>query len=407
MKKSSGILLYVVLGVAVAAAIAGILILELAPKAPAPAAPAPPVTAPADTAEVSPDAVTGAVMIVTAGAGFSPAVELAEGSEAAINWTVNEGGASYTGTSPTINFGSEAVRHVRMTAAYPDGSDALGDIVTFNIGFDSVQDAGKYNIGPGYNHPTQYVAGLAGVNNMTGLVRFLAATPSLRGDVDFSGLSRLEYIECFGAKLSSVDLSGCGSLIRLCVENNDLSYLDLNPVSGPLRDLRLSGNRSTVALEPLASPLSRLYHYCAQSITITGHPTAEQLPAIEEWWDWNSDQSGALVIRSGALRSVMTSGNTWTSADLTGQFPAGSNGYLDAHGCLLSSVTLAGCQGLSYLDLHDNRLDGTAVDALLAEVVSWGTYGGTLDLSGNAAPSYSGNASLATLVSRNWTVAAG
>ena len=43
---------------------------------------------------------------------------------------------------------------------------------------------------------------------MTGLVRFLAATPTLSGALDFTDMSALEYIECYGAQVSSVDLTG-------------------------------------------------------------------------------------------------------------------------------------------------------------------------------------------------------
>ena len=82
----------------------------------------------------------------------------------------------------------------------------------------------------------------------------------------------------------------------MCLENNDLSSIDLNPVSDCLYDLRMSGNQSTVTLdEPLLSPMKNLYHYCLHSETIINHPTAEQLPVIEELWDWESGQTGELV----------------------------------------------------------------------------------------------------------------
>ncbi len=347
------------------------------------------------------------VRLAVDGASFSPAVELAEGSDAAVRWDVEETGERQVGLHPAFEFGTEAVRHVRLTAAYPDGACALGDIVTFNVGFDHTQDAGLYNIGSGFDYPAQRVVGIEGVSRMTGLVRFLAATPALSGPLDFTGLRLLEFIECYGAQVSSVELKGCTSLVRLCLENNDLAALDLNPVSGCLRDLRLSGNQSTVTLAPLSSPMAQLYHYCAQSETVVGHPTAEQLPVIEEWWDWSSGQTGELVIRSADLRSVITCHNAWTSMDLTDQFPEGRNGYVEAFGCRLSDIELSGCPGLTYFDVHDNELGQAAVDAVLEEISSWETYGGYLDLSGNAPPSDDGLSFVYELESRGWTVTVG
>ena len=360
--------------------------------------PSPPVSPP----EVKPEVAV--VRMTVTGAEFFPVVELAAGSKASVLWLVEEGGTSYSGLNPNMKFGSAGTRHVRLTVVDSSGADALRDVATFNIGFASSEDAGKYNVGSAYNHPKQQVSGVEGVRSMTGLVRFLAATPLLKGAVDFSGMSALQYIECFGAKLSSVNLTGCDRLIRLCVENNDLSEIDLNPVSKTLRDLRLSGNRSAVTIAPLTSPMLALYHYCAQSITVTHHPAANELPVIEELWDWKSGQTGALVIRSTAVRSVITYENGWTSADLTGQFPKGRNGHFDAHGCRLSSVTLTGCDGLITLDLHNNQLGQAAVDGILKEAASWGTYGGKLNLAGNASPSAAGLQAAASLKGRGWTV---
>ena len=359
---------------------------------------------PAGTLEKTPAEETAYVRLTVGGASFTPAVELADGSDAAVGWYIEETGERQDGLAPAFEFGTEAVRHVRLNAAYPDGTNALGDIVTFNIGFDHTQDAGRYNAGSGYDYPAQCVTGLDGVNHMTGLIRFLAATPTLSGELDFSGMYALEFVECFGAKVSAVDLTGCSGLIRLCLEFCDLAELDLNPVSGSLRDLRLSGNQSTVTLARLNVPMARLYHYCAQSETVVGHPTAAQLPAIEEWWDWDSGQTGELVIRSDALRSVITCHNAWTSMDLTNQFPEGRNGFVEAYGCSLSVVELAGCPGLTYLDIHDNLLEQAPVDAILAEIASWGTHGGYLDLGGNAPPSDDGMSLVYALTERNWTV---
>jgi hypothetical protein len=342
------------------------------------------------------------VRITTTGATFSPLVELKSGSSATVNWAV-EGGSACTGLNPTIDFGNAGTRYVRMSVT--DGDvNAINDVVTFNVGFDYTQDAGKYNLGPTYNYNPQSVANIQFVNGMTNLRRFLAATPKLVGGLDFTGMSKLEYIECYGTGVTSIKLMGCTSLIRLCMEDTDLAFLDLNPVSGNLYDLRMSGNRSPITLAPLHSPMAHLYHYCAQSETVINHPTAAQLPVIEEWWDWNSGQTGALLVKSSAIRKLYSEGNDWTSVDLTNQFPAGRRGTANLQNNQIGSIILKGCEGLTSLDLQNNLLSQTAVDGVLTEIESWGTSNGTLNIGGNAAPSSEGKSKQDLLEKRGWKV---
>ncbi len=342
------------------------------------------------------------IRITTSGATFSPLIELKDGSLATVKWQV-EGGDAYIGVNPTIDFSSGGARYVRMSVT-DGGLNALGDVVTFNVGFNHKQDAGKYNLGPAYNYTPQNVSNIENVNIMTNLKRFLSATPTLSGALDFSGMSKLEYIECYGASVNSLKLTGCNSLIRLCMEKNDLASLDLNPFAGTLYDLRISGNRSPITLAPLNSPMAHLYHYCAQSEMVINHPTATQLPVIEEWWDHYSGQTGALIVRSSAIRSLDSQGNSWTAVDLTNQFPAGRRGTAKLQNNRISSIVLKGCKGLTNLNLQNNLLNQTAVDGLLAEIESWGTTNGTLIISDNAPPSSIGRAKINLLSNRGWTV---
>jgi hypothetical protein len=114
-----------------------------------------------------------------------------------------------------------------------------------------------------------------------------------------------------------------------------------------------------------------------------------------------------LTSASGATRSLLSSGNLYTTADLTDQFPAGRKATLDAHSNRLTAVNLTGCSGLQDIDLSNNRLNTAAVDGVLARVASWGTSGGKLNLSANNDPSADGMASRATLTGRGWKVITG
>jgi hypothetical protein len=350
------------------------------------------------------------VRITVTGASFAPIVELVSGSTATITWTLEETGTTYEGINPTMNFTVASTRHIRLSAT-KNGENALGDIITFNIGFNNGEDApsGSHaRVASSYNYSArQPVTYIEYLNTMTGLIRFLGATSTLTGVLDFSGMSQLEFIECYGASVIGVNLTGCTKLRRLCMENNNIVNFDLNPVANNLEDLRASGNgRGThsVVFEPLKTgvTLSHLWHWCAQSETVINHATGTQLPVIEEWWDWASGQTGALVIRSSAIRNVASYNNGWTSVDVANQFPFGRNGNLDLHGCQIASAVLTNCSGLTNINLSNNNLGTDAINAILTEVNSWGTSNGTLNISNNVSPSNTDTVNL--LTARGWTV---
>jgi hypothetical protein len=341
------------------------------------------------------------IRITTTGARFSPTVGLAAGSTATVSWLV-EGGKTVTGTSPTIDFGSAARRHVRMSVHDGEGSQ-LDKVITFNLGFNHLDDAGTYNMGAGHDKAPQAVSLVENISRLKGLIRFAAAHTALAGPLDFTGCSRLKYIECMDSNVQSVNVTGCTSLIRLVVEQTDLTSLDLNPVAANLRDLRGAAQKGgTLTLTPLTAPLASLYHFCVRDQILVNHPTSEQLPVVEERWDWGTRQSGALTSASNAIRSVVTYHNQFTTADFTNQFPAGRNATLDASFNSLKVVNLTGCHGLGTIKLNNNNLSMAAVDSILATVESWGTSGGTLDLTTNSDPSAQAVTSAATLTNRGW-----
>jgi hypothetical protein len=364
-----------------------------------------PTAATARKIPASPAGVAGLplVRITTTGATFSPSVELAAGSTATVSWHI-EGGVTVTGLNPRISFGKAATRRVRMTVE-DRGADALHEVSTFNLGFNNLDDGGIYNMGARYDKAAQGVTLVENVSRLTGLRRFAAAHTALAGSLDFTGCSRLQYIECMESDVQSMDLTGCTSLIRLVMERTNLTTLDLNPVAANLRDLRGAVQQSgQLTLTPLKAPMAALYHFCVRDQVVINHPTAALLPVVQELWDWTTDQSGALTSQSSAIRSLLTSYNYYTTADLTDQFPAGRRAELDVSHGTLSSLVLAGCKGLGSIDAHINHLSQAAVDDVLAEVDSWGTGGGTLGLQANAVPSPAGFTHAKALTRRGWTV---
>ena len=294
----------------------------------------------------------GQVVFTTAGGVFAPVIELASGSSATIEWLDTNGTIITTGLTPSIT----GYAQVRMRCSN------YADITTVNLGYNVNEDAGRYSPGASYNKYSTDITGIEGLSNLTGLVRFMAAGTQLTGHVDFTGLSALEFIECFNARVQSVDLTGCTSLIRLCLEANSLSNLDLNPVRNNLRDLR-SAVQSTPSLTftTLDGPMAQLYHYCIRDQTVLNIIPHAQLPVIEEHWAWNTGQTTSDAPTSPLLRSYASYGNAY---------------------------------------------DQTSVDLILTTLAGLITNGAwrSVDLSGGAEPSAAGWTAVTTLRNNGWTV---
>lgn len=358
------------------------------------------------------------VVITTTGSTFAPKVELKSGSTATVTWTVQESGATTTGLTPTLNFGSPGTRHVRMTV--DDGTPAFDDVLTLNLGFNHDQDSGRYNIGGTYDWPSTPVSDVTNIPLMTDLKRFLAANST--GDnnppvnsvistvLDFSGMASLEFIECYMARVRGVNVSGCSSLIRLCLEQCDLRQpLDLNPVANTLRDLRAAAQQTgSMSFVTQTVPMAVQYHQCIRDQVVTNRPFGAMIPVVEEEWIWNTNQSGAYTTASTMGGSLPSNDNHYTSADLTGRFPSNHGGGADFRGNNLQSIVLTGCPGLVSLDLNTNALNQAAVDYVLATMDSFNTgapaSGFFLDLRNNTVPSATGLTHVTALQGRGWTV---
>jgi hypothetical protein len=339
------------------------------------------------------------VVFTSTGATFSPVLELAAGATAPVIWRDEAGSELARGTSPTIAFGSAGIRRVVMATGF-------ADVLTVNLGFNSQDDGGKYSLDSRYNKQAESVSGVSGLGLLTNLRRFLAGRTELGGSLDVSGLDQLEHIECYDARLESADLTRCNSLVRLCVEQNRLRALDLNPVAASLRDLRAAGQESgALEFAPLEQPLARLYHFCVRDQVVKGHPDSSQLPVCEELWNWNCAQTGRFPT-PGVAHSVLAAGNSYTSVDLAGQWTyEGGWGTLDLTDNRVTTVTITGCRSLQTIRLGGNALSQDELDKVLAEVASWGTKGFEIALDGrNSPPSPAGLQSAAALRGRGWKV---
>lgn len=251
---------------------------------------------------------------------FRPWVEKVPGSTAQCLWTLEDNKVFAAGDKPTIDFGVYAEREMRLYVV-DGGVPAFDQVGVLNLGYSNLDDPGLYGPGAAYNWAPQPVVGIQNLGLLTGLW-FFGAAHSVLVDVDFSGMADLEFIECFHSDITSVDLTGCASLQRLCLESNRLTYLDLNPVSTTLRDLRAAVMRNgtgTLTLEPIVGTMLQEYHYCVRDQVIVNQIPLAKQPVLQERWDWNTGQVTIDTANIPAtLRSWVGCGNSWDEPTVNG-----------------------------------------------------------------------------------------
>lgn len=251
---------------------------------------------------------------------FRPWIERVPGSTAQCLWTLEDGKVFATGDKPVIDFGVYAEREMRLYVL-DNGEPAFDQVGMLNLGYSHLDDPGLYGPGAAYDWGPQPVVGIDNLSLLTGLT-FFGAAHSVLVDVDFSGMADLLWIEAFHSDIASVDLTGCNSLERLCLESCRLTYLDLNPVSDTLKDLRAAVMRNgtaTLTLEPIAGTMAQEYHYCVRDQTIVNQIPLSKQPVLQERWDWNT---GQVTIDTenipSTLRSWIGYGNNWNEATVNG-----------------------------------------------------------------------------------------
>lgn len=287
---------------------------------------------------------------------FAPKVYLRSGSTATVQWK-ESGTVLSTSLTPTLTWGSAATRTIKLECSNP------ADVEVLNFGYDHTEDSGTYMPAASYDYAAQPLTGVSNLQYFPRLKIFLASHTPATGKLDLLGMAHLEYAECFEAAFTSTDLTGCNSLIRLNLESNAVSYIDLNPVRFTLRDLRFAAQAGGTTFAPLQGPMTSLYHYCVRSQTIANMVPLSLLPMVTQYWIWNTGTTSLDIPSSTVLNSLRAYGNA---------------------------------------------LDQTSVDNVLLWISQnvGGQYGTTrLDLGSSAAPSAAGWAAYDVLDARtNWTV---
>lgn len=252
------------------------------------------------------------------GPSFRPKIGLFSGSTAQCLWTLSDGKVLADGLNPELDFRVSGERQVRLYVR--DGNTpAFEQVEVLNLGYDNTEDPGLYGPGPTHNYPPQPVTEITNLIALSGL-RMIMGAHSLLQHVPLTNMSDLEFVEFFHAEVEEVDLTGCDSLIRLCLESCRVGDLDLNPVSDTLRDLRWAVQRglsSPATIAPLSGTMAQMYHYCIRNNdSLVGNLSFTQLPVIEERWDWECDIPSISGTIPNTLRSYQTYGNPYTSSEV-------------------------------------------------------------------------------------------
>jgi hypothetical protein len=295
---------------------------------------------------------------------FQPWVMLVPDTTTSVAWLDDKGNTLSTSPMPKIPLG-QGTHQLRLVVADPSKIQML------NFGYAHDQDNGELE-DASYDWPKQGVTSITGLNALTGLRMFMCSDTAnnyeqvLTGALDLSGMADLVQVECFHAQVTSVKLTGCSSLIRLDLEQNALSDLDINPVRLTLKDLRAAAQSTTaLTLAPMTQQFPELWHFCVRDQSVTNILALNQIPKLRQYWVWNTGQTDLGAPASSSIGSILAA---------------------------------------------DNGLTQAAVDAFLIGLdrsIPGNGSAGTAEIGGgtSAVPSPAGRAALAALESKGWNVA--
>ncbi|MDQ1250938.1 MAG: hypothetical protein QG646_7 [Euryarchaeota archaeon] len=336
------------------------------------------------------------ITFVTTGSSFSPIITVT--GNPTIQWEFGDGSTSNS-ASPTVNFGSVG-RRVNTLVVTPWSA-----VTKINLGYDGSDEGVTPDPNTIAYLREQNVVSVSGLENVAPYLQVWASSYNPITELDFNDFTALHTIECFYCvSLSTMKLRNVPSLTRLAFERSNISYLDLSEAPS-LTDLRGARQGGTTYTINWGNTGSKIWHICTRdNPQITSNYPYNQYPVLEELFNWNDNQTGILHLTSTSLREVLTAKNHYSAAIFSGCFPAGGNGVVDISNNELTSLDISNDPGLLNLNASFNLLNQTTVDGILQTLDSYNTRDGSLDLTGNAAPSTIGTAHANNLTARGWTV---
>lgn len=286
---------------------------------------------------------------------FEPWIELVAEATGTANWYDSEENLIATGLTPTITVPEDREVTLRVEVG---GNLAMAQVRIINLGFDHTQDPGPETPDEMYDHEPQPVVGVSELTDLTGLVYFMAADTPLTGTLNFTGLPNILAVECFGANVEDVLFEGT-QINRLCLEGNRITSLDLTPVASSIRDLRCAVGQVDPVEFFCDDELPNLWHYCVRDQIVTHHIETSKMPAVEQFWAWDTGTIEVEPPVSDQLNSIQ---------------------------------------------MHLNPFSPETIDAWLIALDNLGVEGGLFQANGSNPPTMASATARANLVSKSWSL---
>ena len=336
------------------------------------------------------------ITFVTTGSSFSPIITVT--GNPTIQWTFGDGSTSNS-ASPNVNFGSAGTRTNTLVVT------PWSAVSKINIGYDGSDDGVTPSPDTIAYLKQQNVVAVSGLENVAPYLQIWASSENPITELNFNNFTALHTIECFYCtELNSIELHNVSSLNRMCLEHCNISYLDLSEAPS-LADIRASSQGSSTYTVNWGSTGANIWHICIRdNPQIKSTFPLSQFPLLRDLYNWNDNQSGILDIHAKSLKTVLSANNHYSVANFSGCFPENRSCELNLYNNNLKSLDISDDPGLLYLNASLNSLNKTAVDGILQTLDSYNTTGGSLDLTGNAAPSLTGLAYVENLKTKNWQV---
>jgi len=335
------------------------------------------------------------ITIYTIGSTFTPVLTLYNGQSATVTWTLPGGVISHS-LSLNVNWGTAVARTTTLTVspwsslqrmnfgyANDEGESTSIEIVPqCNVtSFDRL-DLVKHTLGQlyvAYNTNLHYVD----IADFISLDTFDGYQSGLQ-IVNMRNLLSLHSFNSENTGLINLDLSGCPCITYIKAAKNAYNGINFGGVGTLLNQFDSSNTTMYAQLPP-----------------------ATQFPQLSEYIISECNQSGTLDFNSEStsyLTDLNADGNRYTKVDLTDRFSGSTSGHVALQDNKLTEVILTGCTNIIECNVARNYLDQTQVDQVLNQMLVGNKYNGTVDVSGNIAPSTYGDGYIATLIDRGWTV---
>jgi archaellum component FlaG (FlaF/FlaG flagellin family) len=337
------------------------------------------------------------IIFQTQGSSFSPLIQLK--APATVLWTFSDGTTS-SSLNPTKDYGSSSARANRLSV------DPWSAVKMINIGYDA---------GDGGSNAIPYVTDqhVSKVTNLSLVKDYLEIWCSSYNQIDtlvFDDFILLDSVECFLSQSTRhVSLRNTPSLTRLCLEDNNLTTLDLSGCTA-LSDLR--GAVNNYPSLTFSNSTEEVWHICIRDNPQLTNDSLfthmERFPNIRELYIWNDNQRGTFRMTPQNVSPTMqlyADGNHYSRLILKGSLTnASGNAWVRFEGNMLQSVDLEGCTQINDLYLRNNQLVADSVDKVLYQLDQLGTTNRYVDLRGNWPPTITGMTYRANLLSKGWTV---